>query len=106
MIILAAALTFPADPKNPFDISPQDFERDLAINTTGNYTAIHEALKGFRQIEGEKPKVFISTGHVLPWRPSPTAVTLGSGAAARAHTINLASQCYREQGFKYSHAIS
>jgi hypothetical protein len=72
----------------------------LAIIATGNYTAINEFLAGWKDEKNDLPKAYISTGNILPWKPVPLAVTLGSGEAARAHTIDLASRLYKQEVFR------
>jgi hypothetical protein len=72
----------------------------LAIIATGNYTAINEFLAGWKDEKNDLPKAYISTGNILPWKPVPLAVTLGSGEAARAHTIDLASRLYKQEAFR------
>lgn len=96
----AAALTLPDDPINPFSISPQAIEQDTAVIAIGHYVAMRESLKGFGQLQNDKPKVFISTGSVVPFDPVPFALSLGGGSAARVHMIQVAVQCYEKINFR------
>lgn len=103
----AAALSFPPDVSDPFSIAPGDFERDLAVNVSGAYIALHHATRGFRALEIEEnegrddfPKLFIATGNVTPFQPSPTATTLGSGKAALAYLISVGAMAYPAVGYR------
>jgi NAD(P)-dependent dehydrogenase (short-subunit alcohol dehydrogenase family) len=98
--ITAAALTWPEDPNDPFTISPQTLEHNTAIIAIGHYTAMREALKGFRQLKDDVPKAFISTGNVTPFTPIPAGLSLGVGSAARVHMIDIATRSYEKEKFR------
>jgi hypothetical protein len=97
---VAAALTFPKDPANPFSIEPEAYVKDLNLNVVGAYVAILESLKGFERLGPEVPKAFIATGNVLPWQPFASGFTLGSGKAALAHLINVGAEAYKESNYR------
>ena len=99
----AAALTL-ASSSDPFAIKPEAYVRDLQVNLTGAYTALHETVNGWHAnptgADGGK-RVFIATGNVTPFQPLPMAVTLGSGKAALAHLIEIGSKAYSKEGWKF-----
>jgi NAD(P)-dependent dehydrogenase (short-subunit alcohol dehydrogenase family) len=97
----AANLTFPSDPTDPFgSIAPQAFIDDTAINVTGAYVSMREAVNGFKKLTAEIPKVFMATGNVLPFYPAPIGFTLGAGKASLTHLINVGVQVYSSQNFR------
>ena len=101
---LAAALTSPSDPSNPFTISPYAFENDTAVNLCGAYTALRESVQGFKDLGNEIPKVFIATGNVLPFKPTALGITLGAGKAALTHLLDVATKAYCGDNFRYVHS--
>jgi NAD(P)-dependent dehydrogenase (short-subunit alcohol dehydrogenase family) len=103
-LTIAANLIFPADADDPFAISPEEFERDLGVNVTGGYAALHHATRGFRQLReagSNIPMTFIATGNVTPFQPTPFAMTLSSGKAALANLIDVASVAYKATDYGY-----
>lgn len=100
----AAALTFPADPSDPFaSISAEDMERDYRVSALGAYAALREALAGFKALVAEgddQPKVFIATGNVTPFMAVPMALTLAAGKSALVQMLQVAVAAYGEKGFR------
>lgn len=114
-LCIAAALSFPSDPSDPFSsITPDSLERDIAINAIGGYTALRESIQDFKhltdstavgsseQLSKSLPQgVFIATGNVTPFQPLPMALTLGAGKSALVHLIQLAIETHESNGFRY-----
>jgi NAD(P)-dependent dehydrogenase (short-subunit alcohol dehydrogenase family) len=96
---IAAALTA-NDPKNPFSISLEDFQRDLNVNTTSVFAAAKEAVSGFQQLSASASPTFIYTGNMLNTGIIAPLMDLGVGKSATAHMIQLASEVFAEKGFK------
>ena len=97
----AANLTFPSEATDPFgSVTSQAFKDDTAVNVTGAFVSMQESLKGFKSLSAEIPKVFIATGNVLPFFPSPIGFTLGAGKASLIHLINVGVQVYSSQNFR------
>jgi len=98
----AAAITFPQNAEDPFTITPQDLERDNAVNAIGAYTALRESIHAFRELDGNDiPKAFIATGNVTPFNPIPMALTLGSGKASLTHMIDIATKVHGKDNFRF-----
>jgi NAD(P)-dependent dehydrogenase (short-subunit alcohol dehydrogenase family) len=105
-LVIAAALTFPKDVNDPLEIPPQDLERDTAVNLFGAYTAMREAVRGFKTLsDGNLPNVFIATGNVVPWQPSPFGITLGTGKAALVNLIAASVKAYSAKKYRYVAAL-
>jgi NAD(P)-dependent dehydrogenase (short-subunit alcohol dehydrogenase family) len=98
-IEIAAALTA-NDPKNPFSISLEDFQRDLNVNTTSVFAAAKEAVAGFQQLPASASPTFIYTGNMLNTATIAPLMDLGVGKSASAHMIQLASEAFTDKGFK------
>jgi NAD(P)-dependent dehydrogenase (short-subunit alcohol dehydrogenase family) len=97
----AAAITRPKDLTDPFSsVSPEAFVNDNNVTLLGTYVAIKEAVAGFHTLSPETPKAFIVTGNILPWKPSPTGVTLGTGKAGAAHLVEIGALAYKDKHFR------
>jgi hypothetical protein len=90
----------PSNFEDPFGVSPDAFVKDIGVNTIGAYAALNQAVKGFKSLDAGTPKAFIVTGNVLPFKPIPVGVTLGTGKAAVAHLINIGATTYTKSNFK------
>lgn len=97
----AANLTFPSKLDDPFAVSPEAFVKDLNVNVVGAYTALSEAVKGFKKLDTKTPRAFIATGNVLPFNPMALGVTLGTGKSALAHLINIGAITYTKSDIKF-----
>ena len=107
LLLLAAALTFPPKFEDPFTVPAESFEQDLAVNVSSAYVALRRAVQGFQTVKARSPEdknevpfVFIATGNVTPFQPSPVAMTLGSGKAALAYLISVGAEAYKAAGFR------
>ena len=85
----------------------ESFEQDLAVNVSSAYVALRRAVQGFQAVKAKSPEdknevpfVFIATGNVTPFQPSPVAMTLGSGKAALAYLISVGAEAYKAAGFR------
>lgn len=106
----AAALTMAGgndDGTGVFGLAVESYRRDLNVNLVGAYAALHETVRGWRELGNdgntEVKKAFIATGNVVPWKPVPEAMTLGSGKAALAHLVEtgmLSKEC-QENGWRF-----
>lgn len=94
----AAALTFPPE-NDPFGVDPAAFTRDLEVNVSGAYAALHHATRLARR-NNSSPLVYIATGNVTPFKVNPLAVTLGPGKSALAHLISLGTIAYAANEFR------
>jgi len=101
VVFNAAAFTFPSDWSNPFSVSAESFSDDLAINAVGGFTALQEAVAAFGKLDADVPKVFITTGNVLPFKPFPGAGTLGAGKAALAHLVDVSVTAFGGKGYRF-----
>ncbi|EER28703.1 oxidoreductase,short chain dehydrogenase, putative [Coccidioides posadasii C735 delta SOWgp] len=115
VVIYNVSAYTPADSKDPFaSITPEVLERDNAANITGAYTALREAVLGFKSLsltdsdtggDGKTlPKVFIATGNVTPFRPIPASLPAGIGKSAIVHMIQIAAKSYSDDGFRFYYA--
>lgn len=101
MVIYNAAALTPVPFEDPFSLTTEQYMADLQINLTGGYSCLRNAVLAFKECEKSLPKVFIATGNVVPFRPFPPAMTLGSGKAALVHLIQVANAAYGPQGFRF-----
>ncbi|KAK4501032.1 hypothetical protein PRZ48_006838 [Zasmidium cellare] len=99
VVIYNAAAVHRTEPKESLNVSTEDFERDLAINTTSPFVAAREAQASFQKLDG--PRTYIYTGNMLNEGPFPGLLTLGVGKNATAHFVQLADQVYKEQNIRY-----
>ncbi|KAH7305518.1 hypothetical protein B0I35DRAFT_362193 [Stachybotrys elegans] len=99
----AAAMTVPSDLSNPFSVSPEDLERDMAIMNTTPYVAAGQAVAGFEAAKDDTPKAFIYTGNMLAGqtRPVPYVVTLGTGKSAASYWLGTAASFYKDKGYGF-----
>ena len=104
----AAALTPPdaSDPANPFAIAEADFDRDMAVMSRSPYRAAGEAVKVWREREGDaatgRRGTFIMTGNMTPSRIfSPALTTLGAGKSAANYWVGTADAAFKEQGIRF-----
>jgi NAD(P)-dependent dehydrogenase (short-subunit alcohol dehydrogenase family) len=93
----AYSLTNALTPESAFDLSTQDFERHLAVNTTSAFVAVREALSGFKHMGRGN---FFYTGNYLPWHSHPKLMTLGVGKAASAHFVQIADEVWSGRGMR------
>ncbi|KAK3713826.1 hypothetical protein LTR37_008312 [Vermiconidia calcicola] len=99
----AAAVHFTEKEKS-LDVATEDFETDLAINTTSAFVAAREAFASFQKSSG--PRTFLYTGNATLAGPLPGALTLGVGKNATAHVIRLAEQQFRDQDIRFVPLLS
>jgi NAD(P)-dependent dehydrogenase (short-subunit alcohol dehydrogenase family) len=97
LLNIAYSLTNAQTPESAFDLSTQDFERHLTVNTTSAFVAVREALSGFKQLGRGN---FFYTGNFLPWNSHPKLMTLGVGKAASANFVRVADEVWRERGMR------
>jgi NAD(P)-dependent dehydrogenase (short-subunit alcohol dehydrogenase family) len=96
--LAAYAVTSGKTPETALDISTEEFQRHLAVNTTSAFVAAREALSGFKRLGHGN---FFYTGNFLVWNPIPKLLTLGLGKTASAHFIQIADEVWRGKGFRY-----
>jgi NAD(P)-dependent dehydrogenase (short-subunit alcohol dehydrogenase family) len=98
----AAAFTKAGPRDDPFSVDTELLVKDAQVNIFGVYTALQEAVKGFKTIGEGLPKVFIDTGNILPFHPVPSFVSLGLGKAGAVHLIQSASEteAYTAAGYR------
>lgn len=73
----------------------------MHVNTTSAFVAAQQAVSGFEKLDDAASKTFIYTGNILNTGPMATLLDLGVGKSATAHIIHLASDVYKDRGFKY-----
>lgn len=102
LIFYNAAGVHRTDPTNPFTISEEEFAADLTVNTTSVYAAMKEAIASFQTLSRVAAKTFIYTGNLLssPGNILPRAFSMGVGKSATAHLVHVASEAYKEVGYK------
>lgn len=92
--------SFP-DPKDAFSVPIPSFVNDANVNIIGAYSAMKEAVAGFQTItEPAVPKVFISTGNIMPFKPVAFGTGFVTGKAAQAHLIAVGTLSYNERGYR------
>ena len=89
------------DPKDAFSVSIPSFVNDANVNIIGAYSAMKEAVAGFKTItDPTVPKVFISTGNIMPFKPVPFGTGFVTGKAAQAHLIAVGTLSYNDKGYR------
>jgi hypothetical protein len=78
----------------------QDFNKELAVNTTSVLVAAQEAVQGFKDLPSSASKTFIFTGNKLNVVAKPDVIIFGMGKSATAHMIQSAGLAYHSQGIK------
>jgi NAD(P)-dependent dehydrogenase (short-subunit alcohol dehydrogenase family) len=97
LLDIAYSLTNSPTPESAFDLSTQDFERHLAVNTTSAFVAVREALSSFEKLGHGS---FFYTGNYLPWNSHSKLMTLGVGKTASAHFVKIADEVWRGRGMR------
>jgi NAD(P)-dependent dehydrogenase (short-subunit alcohol dehydrogenase family) len=102
VIYNAAALHAVGDRADPFSTDTEFLVKDTEVNIFGVYTALQEAVKGFKSVGEGLPKTFIATGNILPFAPVSFLYSLGVGKAGAAHLIQsaLKTEAYATAGFR------
>ncbi|KZT25085.1 putative short-chain dehydrogenase [Neolentinus lepideus HHB14362 ss-1] len=90
------------DVNDPLSLAYPDFISSVAIGA-GVFAAAREALAGFRAMkDSDLPKVFITTGNVLPFKPvRPFFATLACQKKVSAHVMELCALTYAKEGFRF-----
>ena len=85
-----------------FSITLQSMVSDLNVNTVTAYTAVQQAVEGWKLLPRETKKSFIYTGNVLNTMIMPTSAftTLGTGKAASAYWIGTADAVHSAEGLR------
>lgn len=98
---LSAAAVHPTAASEPFAISLEAFNQDLAINTTSAFVALKEAIASFTALPPSSARTFLYTGNCLNEAPlSVGLLTLGVGKSATAHMIAFADKAYGGKGWR------
>ncbi|KAK5166279.1 uncharacterized protein LTR77_008540 [Saxophila tyrrhenica] len=99
VVVYNGCAYYPTKPEESFNIPTENFEQQLAINTTSAFVAMREAANSFARLDGSKTLIFTGTmaneGGVPGW------LTLCVGKAAGAYMIDLAENVYREQDARF-----
>ncbi|EXJ93386.1 hypothetical protein A1O1_01778 [Capronia coronata CBS 617.96] len=99
---VAAVHFTPAD--DPFAISLADFSVDTTINIYSAFVAAQQAVSGFAQLPASAARTFIYTGNVLNVAILPRFLSAGVGKSGAAHMIWVASDAYKDRGYKFYYA--
>ncbi|KAF9071806.1 hypothetical protein BDP27DRAFT_1321398 [Rhodocollybia butyracea] len=96
----------PKSPNDPLAVSAEDFAKTSNVGG-GVLVAAQEALASFRSSKNSNaPKVFISTGNLLPFikKTVPSFFALDLQKGIMATTMQYANQFYTEEGFRFHYA--
>ncbi|KAF9071807.1 hypothetical protein BDP27DRAFT_1418628 [Rhodocollybia butyracea] len=96
----------PKSPNDPLSVSAEGFAKTCSVGS-GVLVAAQEALDSFRSSKSSKaPKVFISTGNLLPFikKTFPHFYALDLQKGIMATTMQYANQFYTEEGFRFHYA--
>lgn len=95
-----AAAVHSVSAESPLDLSLDNFNQDIAVNTASVLIAARKAVQGFQQLSSSTPKTFIYTGNFLNKQVMPALISLGIGKSASSHLIAVASKSYASKGFR------
>ena len=83
-------------------MDPVSFSKDITVNTTSLYAAIHEALKSFQNLGTGTYGTFIYTGNALNTGIiAPQLLPLGTGKIAGSYLIQTAAEVYGSKGSRF-----
>ncbi|TVY73263.1 3-oxoacyl-[acyl-carrier-protein] reductase FabG [Lachnellula suecica] len=99
----AGSLTFA---KEPFEISLDAKNRDMAINHTSAFVAAQQAVLGFAELPAHAAKTFLFTGNILNVKVLSGFMGQGTGKSASAHMIAQAAEAYKDRGYKFAIPIA
>ncbi|KAK5165785.1 uncharacterized protein LTR77_008708 [Saxophila tyrrhenica] len=101
VVVYNAASAQPVPAESPLDLPLEAFNRDIAVNTASVLVAAQNAVEGFKKLPKGTAGTFIFTGNFLNVKTMPFLVSGGIGKAATAHLLQVASQAYAPQGFRF-----
>ncbi|KAJ4468838.1 hypothetical protein J3R30DRAFT_3714344 [Lentinula aciculospora] len=95
----------PPSTNDPLSVSSEDFAKSGELEL-GIFVSAQEALASFRSIKHSTPKVFISTGNLLPFlKEAPVLfMTLASQKATMATLMDYANRAYATEGIRFHYA--
>lgn len=85
---------------DPFSIPIEDFTRDVNINTISVFSALQQAIQGFKELPKDTPKTFICTGNCLLHIAMPVLMDLGLGKRAAGFMVENAVLAHGGSGFR------
>ncbi|KAJ3785813.1 hypothetical protein GGU10DRAFT_353779 [Lentinula aff. detonsa] len=90
---------------DPLSVSSDDFAKSCNLEH-GVFVAAQEALASFRSNKDSTPKVFISTGNLLPFLKDmpPSFLALASQKVTMATMMDYASRAYAAEGIRFHYA--
>ena len=91
----------PNPAEDPLSVPLNDFIQDLNVNTISAFVAAQQAALSFGKLPPSASKTFIYTGNITNTSPIASLMGAGVGKSATAHVVQVASQAYKEKGFKY-----
>ncbi|KAI1335009.1 hypothetical protein F5Y15DRAFT_259209 [Xylariaceae sp. FL0016] len=100
----------PADERDLFSVPLESFRRDQDVMVTGAYVAAGEAVKRWKEGEGDgdggREKVFFYTGNMLAKAvaPMPQFLSLGTGKSGAHFFLKMADLMYRDKGMRFIYA--
>ncbi|KZV80448.1 NAD(P)-binding protein [Exidia glandulosa HHB12029] len=105
-VVIYNAAGFTPPPSDAASVALDAYARDVSVGTTGLYAAVQEAVAAFRKAPKQAPKAFIFTGNVIPFIPAavPMLLTLGVGKVAAAWQIQLFSNAFKDENFRFYYA--
>lgn len=86
--------------KDPFSISLEDFTKNDNINTVSAFSALQQAIQGFKELPKDTPKTFIYTGNCLLHMPIPALMDNGLGKRAVGFMVENAVLVHGGSGFR------
>ncbi|CZR50993.1 uncharacterized protein PAC_00868 [Phialocephala subalpina] len=86
---------------DPFSISIEDFTKDVNINTISVFSALQQAIQGFKALPKDTPKTFIYTGNCLLHVAMPVLMDGGLGKRAGGFMVENAVLVHGGSGFRF-----
>lgn len=85
---------------DPFSIPVDKWAAGVNITTINAYSAVQQAIAGFKELPRDARKTFIYTGNACTHAVLPTIMNLGVGKNAVAHMVKCAVKVHEQDGFR------
>ncbi|KAK8103220.1 hypothetical protein PG984_016366 [Apiospora sp. TS-2023a] len=104
VVVYNAGAAFFSPKDDLMHVPLEDYNRNMAVNTTSVLVAAQQAVKGFAELHPSASRTFIFTGNVLNQQILPQFLDSGMGKTASAFLMKYAAHTQKEHGYKFYYA--